>query len=148
MNTVLSTLQVSPHLIPEQLMRISNYSFYRLENRVLESLGNWFSILTWTCGSPRTQTGVSPEPPFISIPLHQHRIWANSYGAGEATLRRKSRKALWRRWHWGRTLMSSVPKSEEEGTWHLPLKELPGWLCKGWSLEVLQETPESLAVPE
>lgn len=44
--------------------------------------------------------------------------------------------------------MSSIPKGEEEGTWHPPLKELPEQVPKGWSLEALQEKLQSLAMPE
>lgn len=48
----------------------------------------------------------------------------------------------------GLWLMSSIPKGEEEGTWHPPLKELPEQVPKGWSLEALQEKLQSLAMPE
>lgn len=35
--------------------------------------------------------------------------------------------------------MSSILKGEEEGEWHLALKELPEQVPEGWSLEPLKE---------
>lgn len=131
-------------------MRISNYSFYRLENRGLESLGNWFSILTQTCGSPRTQTWVLLQSlhlfPFLytNIGYEQtlmglgKQLWEENqgrlYGGGGIELdfdELSSKK-------WGRDMTSSTEGDARVIVWRLESRGPTGDIRKFGSARINQ----------